>query len=304
GDLSALNQAVISSEVDAIVKKVLVQEGQFVTQGQTLAILDDTDLVQAVSQQQALLSTAKARFELDKNKLEKQKALFDEGFISKIAYDELQTNYQLSREGINQQQALLAQAKKHLSDTIIKAPFTGYLFQKSIDNGQLATKNGKLFSIANLDNLQIKAAIPSDSINKIKVGQHVSFNVETKNETYSGEVIRINPVAELGTRSYYIYIDFNNKIARLKSGQFVKGQIILSSLPNTTYVSKDAIRSSDSGSYVLVLANGVVVKKSVNILLTNKLTNMSAISGVKAGDTLLLKNVLSIKPGDHAKIVN
>jgi len=304
GDLSPLNQSVISSEVDAVVKQVMVQEGQFVNKGQVLAILDDTDLKQAVSQQQAVLSSAKAKFELDKNKLEKQKGLFDQGFISKIAYDELQTNYQSSQEMINQQQASLERAKKQLSDTTIKAPFTGYIYQKNIDNGQLAAKNGKLFSIASLDNLQVKAPIPSDYINQIKIGQIVSFGVETRTEVFSGKITRINPVAELGTRSYYIYVDFDNKKARLKAGQFVKGRITLATLNNTPSIIHDAIRGVADNNYVLILANNVVVKKPVKILLSNKLTNMVAISGVKPDDVVLLATVLSVKAGDRAKIVN
>lgn len=304
GDLSPLNQAVISSEVDAIVKKVLVQEGQFVERGQVLAILDDTDLRQAVSQQQAVLSGARAKFDLDKKKLEKQKALFDEGFISKIAYDELQANYVSSQEMIKQQQAALERAKKQLSDTTIKAPFTGYVYQKNIDNGQLASKNGKLFSIASLDILQIKAAIPSDYINQIKVGQPISFNVETRTSKYSGKISRINPVAELGTRSYFIYVDFDNKAAGLKAGQFIKGNIVLASLPNALALSHDAIRGTSDNNYVLVLNKTSVIKKPVKILLLDKLTNMVAVSGLSVGDTVLLATVLSVKAGDQAKIVN
>lgn len=188
GELSPLNQSVISSEVDAVVKKVLVQEGQLVTKGQILAILDDTDYKQAVSQQQAILSSAKVKFLLDKNKLEKQQALYEQGFISKIAYDELQTNYQASQQVINQQQAALERAKKQLTDTTIKAPFTGYIYQKNIDNGQLATKNGKLFSLASLDYLEVKAPIPSDYINHVSVGQVISFSVETRPDVFSGKI--------------------------------------------------------------------------------------------------------------------
>lgn len=304
GDLSPLNQSVISSEVDAMVKEVLVQEGQYVTRGQKLAILDDTDLAGAVSMQEALLASARARFLLDKNKLERQKSLLDQGFISKIAYDELQTNYQASLEAINQQQASLLRAKKQLSDTVIRAPFTGYLYQKSIDTGQLATKNGKLFSIASLDTLQIKAAIPSEKINRVKVGQKVSFSIETNPLFYSGTVTRINPVAEVGTRSYNIYIDFDNRSAKLKAGQFVKGQIVLDTLYNQTYVSYDAVRKLGNDSYILVITNGIVVRKPVKVLLTNRLINISAVSGVNESEVALLSNVLSIKPGDHAKIVN
>jgi RND family efflux transporter MFP subunit len=304
GDLSPLNQSVISSEVDAIVKKVLVREGQLVAKGQTLAILDNTDLLQAVSQQQAVLSSARAKFELDKNKLDKQKGLFDQGFISKLAYDELKTNTQSSQEFINQQQASLERAKKQLSDTVIKAPFTGYIYQKNIDDGQLASKNGKLFSIANLDVLQVKAPIPGDYINRIKVGQMASFNVETKSTIFFGKITRINPVAEIGTRSYNIYIDFDNRNAKLKAGQFVKGRITLSTLSNTPIISRDAIRANGDNNYVLILVNNTIVKKAVKVLLTNKLTNMAAISGVKPNDVVLMSTVLSVKAGDHAKIVD
>lgn len=304
GDLSPLNQSVISSEVDAIAKQILVQEGQFVTKGQVLAILDDTDLRQAVSQQQAVLSGARAKFDLDKKKLEKQKVLFEEGFISKIAYDELQANYQSSQELINQQQAALERAKKQLSDTVIRAPFTGYIYQKNIDNGQLASKNGKLFSIASLDNLQIKAAIPSDYINQIKVGQLISFRVETINSVFTGKISRINPIAELGTRSYFIYVDFDNKKAGLKAGQFIKGHIVLASLPDTLELVHDAIRGAGDAAYVLLLNKNTVVKKPVKILLSDKLTNMVAVSGLNSGDMVLLSTVLSVKAGDLVKIVN
>lgn len=304
GDLSPLNQSVISSEVDAVVKQVLVQEGQLVTKGQTLAILDDSDLKQAVSLQRAVLSSARAKFELDKNKLDKQKGLFDQGFISKMAYDELKTNYQSSQEMINQQQASLERVKKQLSDTIIKAPFTGYIYQKNIDNGQLAAKNAKLFSIASLDRLQVKAAIPSDYINQIKVGQTISFGVETRADTFTGKITRINPVAELGTRSYYIYVEFDNRNAKLKAGQFIKGRITLATLGNTPSISRDVIRSFGDDTYVLVLVNNIVVKKPVKVLLSNKLANMVAISGVNPGDVVLYAAVLSVKPGDRAKIVD
>jgi len=151
GDLSPLLQAVISSEVDAVAEKVLVSEGQYVAKNQTLAILDNVELNQAVSSQKAILASAQAKFELDKNKLERQKSLLDQGFISKIAYDELKANYQSSLEAINQQKALLQKLQEQLSHAVIKAPFAGYVYQKNIDNGQLASKNSKLFSIANLE---------------------------------------------------------------------------------------------------------------------------------------------------------
>lgn len=304
GDLSPLNQAVISSEVDAQVLKVLVSEGQYVAKDQVLAILDDSDLKQAVSEQQAQLDSAIATFKLNKTKVEREKELFEEGFISKFAYAELKTNYQSSLEQINQNKAALERAKKQLSDTIVKAPFSGYIYQKSIDNGQLTSKNGKLFALASLDKMQIKAAIPSEQINAISVGQSVDFKVETNSKLYQGTITLINPVAEIGTRSYLVYIDFDNTKYQLKAGQFVKGQIVVSRLANVNYIPTNAVRNSDTAQYVFLLSGNKVVLKPVNIILSNTITDLSAVSGLKSGDTILSGNVMSVKAGDIVKVVD
>jgi membrane fusion protein, multidrug efflux system len=305
GDLTALKQSVISSEIDAEVAQVLVNEAQFVTRGQTLAILDDTDLQQALSQQRALLSTARAKFELDKSKLERQKGLLDQGFISKIAYDELKTNYQSSLETVREQQAAVQRAQKQLSHTIIKAPFNGYVFQKNVDPGQIASKGNKLFYLANLDLMQIKAAIPGESIGKVKLNQVVSFKVDTSDKFYKGRITRLNPVAEAGTRSYFIYIDFSNREYKLKAGQFVKGQIILSSLSDTAYLSSDSVRIlPNSETYVYAIIKNVVTNVPVKVLIKNNVANISAVSGINSGVLILGGNVTTVKPGDKVKILD
>lgn len=304
GDLSAKEQTVISAEVDARITKIWVDEGQLVKAGQALADLDTLDLAQAVSQQQAQLSAAKAKLDLDKQKMDKQSELLKQGFVSQIAYDELVSNYQSSLENYKAQDAMLKRSQKQLSNTHIVAPFAGIIYQRSVEQGQLALKNTKLFSIANLSKLEIKAAIPSDQINKISLGQQVSFHVETDNHNHTGQIMRINQVSEPGTRSYMVYIDFNNQDNNLKAGQFVKGEIVLKTLSNQIVINCDSLRKDESGSYVLLLNNNDVIKQSTNTILANRETGMCAVSNLKAGDRVLAGNVLTVKSGDKAKLVD
>ncbi len=305
GDLSPLNQTAISSEITAVVSKVLVYAGQFVQKGQVLAVLDNTELTEAVAEQEAQLASAKAKFELDKTKLDREKELLDEGFISKIAYDELKMNYQASLQKIKEQQASLKKSRKQLSNAVIKAPFAGYIYQRNIDNGQLASPNTKLFSLANLNIMQITASIPGDQINNIKPGQMVSFQVEEDNKIYNGKITRVNPVAETGTRSYLIYIEFNNTMYKLKAGQFVKGQVILQQLQNINYVSSQGIKHEANKSFVLLLmANGIVTMKPISVLIENTVAGVSGISGLKNNDVVINNNVNTLKAGDKASIIN
>lgn len=111
-------------------------------------------------------------------------------------------------------------------------------------------------------------------------------------------------MAELGTRSYFIYADFDNTKSALKAGQFIKGNIVLTTLKHTPALTRDAIRGSDDNTYVLVLDKNLVIQKPVKILLSNKLANIVAVSGLNPDETVLLATVMSVKAGDHAKIVD
>jgi RND family efflux transporter MFP subunit len=304
GDLSPKAQTIISSEVDAKIIKVMVEEGQLVKAGQALAELDTLDLAQAVSQQEAQVATARAKLELDKQKMDKQEQLLKQGFISQIAFDELVNNYEASSQNYKAQLAMLTRSKKQLANTHITAPFAGVVYQKSIEPGQLALKNTKLFALANLDTMEIKAAIPSDQINEVSLGQSVIFKVETDAREYAGNVARINQVAVAGTRSYTVYIEFNNKNSVLKAGQFIKGQIVLKSLPNQSVVSCDALRNIANKQYVLVLKNGVVIQKQVGLILENQQSLTCAVSGLLPGEKVLAGNVLTVKAGDKVRIVD
>lgn len=304
GDLSPKDQTIISAEVDARILKVWVDEGQLVKAGQALADLDTLDLAQAVSQQQAQVAGAKAKLVLDQQKMEKQSELLKQGFVSQIAYDELVSNYQASLQNYKAQEAMLKRSQKQLTNTHITAPFAGIIYQRSVQAGQLAQKNTKLFALANLSYLEIKAAIPSDQINQINLGESVEFKVETDSRVYHGVISRINQVAEAGTRSYMVYIDFNNLSAVLKSGQFIKGQIILRRLDNQLVIPCDAMRSSESSSYVLVLKQNKILSKPVQLILSNRQTGVCSVSGIANGDKVLAGNVLTVKTGDSAKIVD
>lgn len=303
GDLMPKTQTIISSEVDAKVLQVLVDEGQMVKAKQILARLDTTDLTQAVTQQEAEVSAARAKYELDLQKMQKQEELYKQGFVSKIAYQELVTNYKASWQSYKAQEALLIRTKKQLSDTNVTAPFSGIIYQKDVERGQLVSKNTKLFSLAALNDMEIKAAIPDEYINQIKQNQQVSFRIENNSQIFHGIVSRVNQVAQSGTRSYMVYIDFTNEKYHLKAGQFIKGQIVVRELNNQLVLPCDAIRHSESGTFVLALDNNIVKELAVAIALKNRVTNKCAVTGLNPGDKVLTENVLSVKSGDKIKIL-
>lgn len=305
GDLSPSNQTIISSEINAQVLKVNVKSGDYVKNGQILAILDNTNVQNDVNRDTADFLDSKLNFEFDRQKYEKNKELYEQGFISKIAFDELTTKYKSSAEKVIQKEAILNQSKKRLSNAIVRAPFNGYIYEKYIENGQIADLNGKLFALANLDVLQISAAIPSDDINRIQVGQKVKFVVENSSKEYTAYVSRINPVASEGTHSYNIYADIDNKKYKLKAGQFVRGIVIVNSIRDALYVDEDTILENDNTKYVMQIVNNTIKSIPIKILFKNMIKNiyvLANISDLKEDDLLLSNRANTVKIGDNVLI--
>jgi membrane fusion protein (multidrug efflux system) len=307
GDLSPVNKTIISSEVSATVNKVYVRAGDYVKQNQVLAELDKTELKGMADQIKAQLATAKAQFELNKIKLERNKELYNQGFISKVAYDELKTNYQAALEKINEQNAALKKAQKQLSNTVIKAPFAGYVYQKNVENGQLVNQNSQMFAIASLDKLQIVAYVNAMQINQVKIGQKVEFNTEASSEVYyTGYIAEINPVAQSDTRSFMVYVDYDNRKTMLKAGQFVKANIIVGTIKNALYVNSQTIRYDNitGEPFIFTIENNKVRKVIVKIIAQDDISAKVAIAAkVTVGIVVVNDLVSNINDGDVVKLL-
>jgi membrane fusion protein (multidrug efflux system) len=307
GDLSPIDKTIISSEVSATVNKIYVRSGDYVKKNQILAELDKVELKGAVDQIRAQLATAKAQFELNKIKLEKNKELYSQGFISKIAYDELRTNYQAALEKINEQNAALKKVEKQLSNSIIRAPFAGYVYQRNIENGQLVNQNTQMFAIASLDKLQIVAYVNAMQINQIKIGQEVRFNIGSSKAYYTGHVSEVNPVAQSGTRSFMVYIDYDNRKTMLKAGQFVKAQIIVGTVKDSLYVNSQSIRydSITGESFIFIVDNNIVKKIPIKIVAQDDINSrVSFVGNVSKGAVVVNDLVNNINDGEQVNIIN
>lgn len=176
-----------------------VREGESVRRGQLLAVLDAESLGQSVAEQNAQLDNSKARLKLAKVKLDKQRELLGKGFISQVAFDELESDYRVKEGELRAQSAQLARAQRSLADAQVKSPIDGVVYERKINPGEVASRNMKLFSVADLAVLEIAATVPSRLVGQVRVGMPASFSVDGRDVQEHGEVVRINPVAIPGT---------------------------------------------------------------------------------------------------------
>lgn len=302
GTLNALVSSVVGSEVEGKVLEVRVREGERVKQGQLLARIDDQVALQAVSEQEAQFANTQSRLQLARVKLEKQRELFQKGFISKLAFDELASDFDVKAGDLKAQHSQLTRARKTLADSVLRAPIDGVVYERKINPGEQVQRNASLFSIADLSLLEITATIPSQLVGRIKLGMQGQFHTEGDSRSYSGRVVRLNPVALSGTRSFAVFLRVDNHDGALRAGQFVQGGIALSQDNQHCVLPLTAVRDPDGQPWVMTAEQGRLVRRPVRIHLRSEVQRQVAVDGVNPGQTVLVGSLLGLKPGDAVRL--
>lgn len=302
GTLKPLNEAVVAAKVDGNVVEVRVREGEPVSKGQVLARIDSETLRQNVAEQQAQLVNQQARVKLAQVKLDKQRELFAKGFISKLALDEQTSDFAVQAGTLQAQQAQLARAQQALSDSTVKAPIHGVVYERKKNPGDLASRNDRLFAIADLSQLEIAASLPARLGPQVRVGMSARFAVEGLPGEFSAQLVRLNPVADANTRNFDVYLRVDNRDGRLKAGQFAKGGIVLTELGNSVVLPLSAINERNGKPWVMVVADNKLARQAVSLKLVSETQGQAAIDGVAPGTPVVTTALIGMKPGDAVRL--
>jgi HlyD family secretion protein len=209
-------EVVVSSKVGATVLKVLVREGDKVNKGDVIAQLDDLEL-------SALYKQAKANSVLAANNLNRVKELSQKGFASPQTLDEAKANFDAAQA--NGELALIK-----LRDATIKAPLSGYVMVRSIEEGELATAGSPIVTIADILNVHMIVYVSERQVGRIKLGNTAFiFSDSFPNERFEGRVTYISNQAEFTpktiqtkeervTQVFAVKVEVENLNLKLKPG--------------------------------------------------------------------------------------
>lgn len=307
GSLQAVTQTTVQSRVAAEINSVSVREGERVQQGQVLARLGTQDLDARLKQAQANLAGAKVEAELSRALVERNKKLYDKNYFSEIDYQRSVGDAEAREENVRAQQSLVDIARKALNDASVKSPMNGIIARRYVEPGSSVGVDGKLFDIVDLDEMELAAPVPATEIAVVKVGQRVQFTVSgLADKTFEGKVVRINPVADAGTRAITVYVRTTNRGLDLKGGMYARGSINTSSGNSSQglTIPLEALHGGNGEpSWVLVLQNGKLEKRAVEIASRDDRGGQLLVgSGLKEGETVVVARLTEAAVNQPARL--
>lgn len=248
------NQADVSVLVAGLIKKINILEGQFVKQGQTLAVIESMEFTKI---QEAYL-TSKSNLELMQLEYERQKTLNEGNANSKKALQKAKSEYEIEKARYNslkkQMNTLNLTSSDNATSTMeIKAPISGYVTDINIKIGTNAEPGQTLFSIVDNSKMHVDLLVYEKDLQKVKVGQTINFVLTNQDNTeIKGKVFSIGKAFENETKSVAVHADIINDKQTLIPGMYVNALINVGS-QQVKALPVDAVVKADGREFIFVL---------------------------------------------------
>ena len=305
GSLRAVNTAIIKARVAGELQGLTVREGDFVKAGQVIARIDAAEYLARTRQLREQGESAKAQVDVVQRQYDNNKALVDQGFISKTALDTSLANLNAAQATFKAAQAATEVARKSVDDTVLKAPISGQVSQRLAQPGERVGVDTRIIELVDLSRLELEATLSAADSGQIRVGQVAALQVEGATQTVAALVARINPSAQAGSRSVLAYLSIDNtrpSAMALRQGLFAQGTLgtARASLPAVPLAS---VRTDRPTPYVQTVENGKVAYRAVELGARGSADGIDvvAVTGLANSTVVILGNVGILREGLNVK---
>ncbi len=219
---------------------------------------------------------------------------------ARAAYEAAKAASNTAKAAIATLEAQVAQAEKAVTDTVIRAPISGFVSDKVADVGEYIspnTPNSKIATIVRTSTLRMKIDIPEQSIGKVATGQGVSLQTAAyPDRNFAGTVVRIAPGLNTSARTLTVEAEVQNSEGLLKPGQFATVRVTQSKPEPAVVIPVKAVKTVGDTNSVFVIKDGVAREQFVQLgLLEGDFIQVKR--GVVEGDRVAVSNLGSLTDG-------
>jgi membrane fusion protein, multidrug efflux system len=244
GQAEAARRTTLQPQVEGQVVRIAVRDNSAVRQGDPLIQIDPAEYRLAVSEAEANLREAQARFE--------EMTLFDDR-IPDAATREQRERIARSRSGLDGAEIALERARHQLARTVVRAPFSGRVATVSVVEGQYVRQGDELLTVVDLDPIRLEVQVLESEIGFLSEGSNarVAF-AAFPDQPVTGRIATINPVVERGSRTATVTVSVPNPDGRILPGMYARVALDARRFPDRVLVPRSAILERDRRTMLFV----------------------------------------------------
>jgi len=289
--LRAREQVEVVPKQSGIISRMLVEEGDRVTEGQLLAQLDDEEW-----RLQAQQAEARARSALDA--VDRARALREHDLVPEQEVERIASDARVA-------ESELALARLRVQNAGIRAPIAGTITRRFVERGQQVNTQNPAFEIADLDNLEANLAVPERDAARIQVGQIARVvQQEGGPPLAEGEVARIRPVVDpqSGTVRVTVAVAARSGEQLLRPGQFVNVDVVTETLSDRITLPRTSVLVDGAAPRVFIIREGRAVEREVSLGYSRG-DRVEVRTGLEPGDTVVIVGQDNLRPDAPVRLM-
>lgn len=304
GTLDPRAQVTVVPEVSARLERMLKDEGDRVSRGELLALLDDADFELARDRAKATVDVAEANRAHAGAEKERADSLLKTGGITDKDRLSAQVAVQVAEASSAQARTELAISERQVQRTRITAPLSGRIAKRMADAGAMLQAGTAIYSIVDDSVFELRASVASGDFGKLRVGQNVTVTVDAlPGFVAEGQVNRIAPQVDARSRSFEVIIRVPGR-PELVSGLFARAEVKVRDVSGSLVVPPAALvrdGADPTHAQTFVVADGKAERRDVTVGLEVP-DAVQVTAGLKAGEVVVVDPPSALGPGAQVQV--
>lgn len=254
GTLNPIQTVHLKPEVNGKLMIADFEEGGFVEKDQVLFEIDDEKIRKQFEARQAALASARIRLRYLQRNFERISSLRERDLVSEEQFDQSKTELESVSSDVQRLEAELELATRQIEDTVLRAPFDGYISRQIVDPGTFVAAGETLAVIYQIDPLQISFFVPEEYAGRVTRKQAVYAQVSAyPDRRLKGKVGFISPSVDEGTRTFRVRANIDNPEHKIMPGSFASAQLVIAEREDRPVIPEQALVMTREGYIVYVV---------------------------------------------------
>ena len=301
--IKSRRSATMQPQVEGNLVNIFVKSGDLVRAGQVLMRIDPLKQMATVQSQQGTQAQKKAVYDYSQIQFERQRKLFEDGVVSRDAYDQATQAYQNAKADYESNAALTDTQKQQLAYYDIRAPFTGVVGDIPVHLGDYVSTTTLLTTVDENADLEAYIYIPTERAGLVRQGLPVEI-LDTAGKTLvKSRISFLSPQVDNGLQSILAKAEIPRTADLLRNQQLVNARVTWSTTPAPVVpVLAVSLIGGQTFVYLAAQKGDGYIAHQVPVMLGETVGNTyPVISGLKPGDKVITSGLQFLQEGAPVK---
>jgi membrane fusion protein (multidrug efflux system) len=282
-------EAEILARVSGVIERIVAEEGDRVEAGQVLLVIEDDEYRTRKTLAEVEVEQQRARFE-------RAKKIFGQGLSSAEDFDTIQAE-------LASAEATLELAALELSYTSVRAPFSGRVVRRLVDQGQNVSNGTPLFALADMNRLLARVFVPARELGTIRADQPVQLRVPSSGDRLTGRIDLVSPVVDPESGTVKVTVEVRDYPPSTRPGDFVEVSIVTDRHEGSLLVPRAAVVSERGERSVYVVSGDAASRRAVEVGFEDD-EHAEILAGLDPGEMVVVQGQRALRDGQPVRVLD